>query len=52
MLWATRRECLTPVSRLRDQHSIYIVKGGRISVAGISSQNLPYLVDAIAGVLG
>jgi aspartate/tyrosine/aromatic aminotransferase len=40
------------VARLRDQHSIYIVKGGRISVAGISSQNLPCLVDAIADVIG
>lgn len=39
------------VNWLRDKKSIYIVKGGRINVAGITSKNLPYLCDALAGVL-
>lgn len=39
------------VKRLREEKSIYIVKGGRINVAGITSANLDYLADAIAGVM-
>lgn len=40
------------VDRLRDEKSIYIVKGGRINVAGITSANIDYLCDAVAEVLG
>ena len=40
------------VAHLRERHSIYIVKGGRINVAGITTQNLPVLVEAIAGLPG
>ena len=36
---------------LREEKSIYIVKGGRINVAGILPGNADYLCDAIAGVL-
>ena len=39
------------VDALRENHSIYIVKGGRINVAGITSHNIDYLCDALAGVL-
>lgn len=39
------------VRRLREEKSIYIVKGGRINVAGITAANLDYLADAIAGVM-
>ena len=39
------------VSFLRDNRSIYIVKGGRINVAGITSGNIDYLCDAIAEAL-
>lgn len=39
------------VEWLRDKKSIYIVKGGRINVAGITSKNLGYLCDALAEVL-
>ena len=36
------------VQFLREKKAIYVVKGGRINVAGITSANLPYLCDAIA----
>jgi aspartate/tyrosine/aromatic aminotransferase len=39
------------VHRLRDEHSIYIVDSGRISVAGITSGNMEALCSAIAAVL-
>ncbi len=39
------------VHTLRDQHAIYIVDSGRISVAGINEDNIDALCDAIAGVL-
>lgn len=44
---------LTPaqVDRLKDEYSIYILKSGRINVAGINSQNLNRLCDAIASVV-
>lgn len=39
------------VAFLRDEKGIYIVKGGRINVAGITSSNMAYLCDAIAEAL-
>ena len=39
------------VAALRDNDGIYIVKGGRINVAGIMPSNVDYLCDAIARVL-
>lgn len=36
---------------LRDDHSIYIVGGGRINVAGITASALDPLCDAVASVL-
>ncbi len=39
------------VDRLRAEYGIYIVKGGRINVAGVTTRNLDYLCDAIAAVL-
>lgn len=36
------------VDRLRDKHGIYMPSSGRISVAGLTSKNIPYVVDAIA----
>jgi len=39
------------VQYLRERKSIYIVKGGRINVAGITSANVDYLCDAIAEAL-
>ncbi len=39
------------VDFLREQKGIYIVKGGRVNVAGITSRNMTYLCDAIAEAL-
>ena len=39
------------VNWLRDNKSIYIVKGGRINVAGLTTGNIGYVCDAIAEAL-
>jgi aspartate/tyrosine/aromatic aminotransferase len=39
------------VKFLRKQKSIYVVKGGRINVAGITTKNIDYLCDSIAAAL-
>ena len=36
------------VAYLRDKKSIYMVGGGRMNVAGITSKNVDYLCDSIA----
>lgn len=36
------------VNRLRDKYAIYLPANGRISFAGLTSQNIPYVVEAIA----
>lgn len=39
------------VQALRDRHGIYVVGGGRINVAGMTTGNMDYLCNAIADVL-
>lgn len=39
------------VARLRDEFAIYIVGSGRISVAGLTQENMPVVCKAIAQVL-
>lgn len=39
------------VAWLRENKSIYIVKGGRINVAGLTAANIDYVCDAIAEAL-
>ena len=39
------------VARLKSKYSIYILKSGRINVAGINAGNLDRLCDAIASVV-
>lgn len=39
------------VAWLRENKSIYIVKGGRINVAGLTTANIDYVCDAIAEAL-
>ena len=39
------------VEWLKQEKSIYIVKGGRINVAGLTSANIDYVCDAVAEVL-
>ncbi|GAB2784255.1 aspartate/tyrosine/aromatic aminotransferase [Halomonas shantousis] len=38
------------VDRLRDEFGIYMVRSGRANVAGLSTENLPYVTQAIAAV--
>ena len=40
------------VDKLRESYSIYIVGSGRINVAGITSENIGRLTDAIVEVMG
>jgi aspartate aminotransferase/aromatic-amino-acid transaminase len=40
------------VHRLRDEFSIYIADSGRMNVAGITDENLEYLAQSIATVVG
>ena len=40
------------VERLRKRHGVYIVGSGRINVAGMTAENMDYLCEAIADVLG
>ena len=39
------------VNNLKENKSIYIVKGGRINVAGLTSSNINYVCDSIADTL-
>ena len=36
------------VTWLRDERAIYMVKGGRINIAGLLPANLPYVCTSIA----
>ncbi|WP_043532413.1 aromatic amino acid transaminase [Litchfieldella xinjiangensis] len=38
------------VDRLREEFGIYMVRSGRANVAGLASENLPYVAKAIAAV--
>ena len=44
---------LTPeqVDRLREDHAVYLVRTGRMCVAGLNTGNIGYVADAIATVL-
>lgn len=39
------------VAKLKDDHAVYIVGSGRISVAGMTIENMPVICKAIAAVL-
>ena len=39
------------VAWLRENKSIYVVKGGRINLAGLTSANIDYVCDSIAEAL-
>jgi aspartate aminotransferase len=40
------------ISRLRDEHHIYVPPDGRMNVAGISDGNVDYVASAVARLLG
>jgi aromatic-amino-acid transaminase len=44
---------LTPaqVDRLRDEHAVYLVRSGRLCVAGLTTRNVHQVADAMAQVL-
>ena len=44
---------LTPAQceRLIEKHHIYLLKSGRISLAGLNKNNIAYVVDAIDDVV-
>ncbi len=39
------------VSRLREEHSVYMIGSSRINVAGVNVGNVDYLAEAVAKVL-
>ena len=39
------------VDRLREEHALYMVRSGRICVAGLNSSNVEATAEAIAAVL-
>ena len=43
---------LTPeqVEKLKNEHHIYLTKDGRISMAGVNSNNVEYIAKAIVNV--
>jgi aspartate aminotransferase len=38
------------VEKLRSEHHIYLTKDGRISMAGVNSNNVEYIAKAIVDV--
>ena len=40
------------VARLREEFAVYVVKGGRINVAGLTSANIGHVVDSVKAVIG
>jgi aspartate aminotransferase len=39
------------VMQLREKHSVYMLESSRISVAGLTRNNLDYVADSLADVL-
>ena len=39
------------ISRLRQHYSVYLIPGGRINVAGLTSNNIDYVADSLASEL-
>jgi len=40
------------VEKLRSEHHVYLTKDGRISMAGVTSDNVGYIAKAIVAVTG
>ena len=38
------------VDRLRDEHAVYLVRSGRLCVAGLNANNVEYVAESIAAV--
>ena len=39
------------VDRLREQHAVYLLRSGRMCVAGLNTRNVKVTADAMAAVL-
>ena len=39
------------VDRLREEFAVYLVRSGRMCVAGLNTRNVEYVADAMAAVL-
>ncbi|OOL17335.1 aromatic amino acid aminotransferase [Bombella intestini] len=39
------------VDRLREEHGVYVLRSGRVCMAGLNERNLPPVVEALAAVL-
>lgn len=39
------------VDRLREEHGVYVLRSGRVCMAGLNDRNLPPVVEALAAVL-
>ena len=39
------------VDRLREEHAVYLVRSGRMCVAGLSTRNVEQVAEAFAAVL-
>jgi aromatic-amino-acid transaminase len=39
------------VDRLREEHAVYVLRSGRMCVAGLSTRNVHYVAEAMAAVL-
>ena len=44
------RICYFQVEKIIKEHSVYLTKDGRVSVAGVTSQNVDYLAAAMHAV--
>jgi len=40
------------VAKLKEEHHIYMLANGRISLAGLNSKNTPRFAEALALILG
>jgi aromatic-amino-acid transaminase len=40
------------VDRLRDEHAVYLIRSGRLCVAGLNTHNVEATATAMAAVLG
>jgi aromatic-amino-acid transaminase len=40
------------VDRLREEHAVYLIRSGRICVAGLNNGNVERTAEAFAAVLG
>jgi aromatic-amino-acid transaminase len=40
------------VDRLREEHAVYLIRSGRICVAGLNESNVERTAEAMAAVIG